>query len=213
MGGTMRWWLVGGVAVALVIALMTVPVLPAAEETEAPVTGTWTFDSPEVGACVSVAVDATLTGREVRPVISALPWRLWADTSLADPVEIAAAAPAGCEPVDGELDRIGAYVLMGDSDCADWPEDADGDLTLPEADHVTGCGGDAVRFTLATDEPADGISLSDSLLPGEVHADRSGCIDLDVAGEVQVSRGGTGASDAPAPDGGLPLRVCLEPAD
>ncbi len=212
MGGTMRWWLVGGVAVALVIALLTVPLLPEAEAAEAPVTGTWTFDSPELGACVTVAVDATLTGREVRPVISALPWRLWADTSLADPVEIAAAAPAGCEPTEGELVRIGASVLMGASECADWPEDVDDDPLLPAADHVVGCGGDAVRFTLATDEPSAGISLSDSLLPGELHADRSGCVDLDVAGEVHVVRGAAGGSDAPARAGDLPQRVCLEPA-
>ncbi|MDN4474989.1 hypothetical protein QQX09_03855 [Demequina sp. SYSU T00192] len=208
----MRWWIVGGIVAALVVAVLAVPVLPAADEAEAPIEGTWTFESPVLDACIEVTVDATLVGREVRPLVSALPWRRWADTTLADPVEIAVGVPSGCEPENGTMGLITGDVMIGTVDCGEWVDAWDDDPTLPEADHRFGCGGDAVWFTLATDDATAGVSLTDSLAPGELHADARGCVDVQVWGLLSVQHGDSQGSDSPVADREVPQRVCLEPA-
>jgi len=209
----MRWWVIGGVVAALVVALAAVPLLPAASVAEAPLAHTWTFDEPDTGTCVEVTVDATLTGREVRPAIGALPWRRWAGTTLVDP-EVRAFVPAGCEPGEGELVRLDAHVVVGSLECQDWPgyDDLFDDLShLPAAAHMSGCGGDTVWLAVATDRPVERASLAVALVPDELHTDARGCVDVVAAADVQVVRGeGAGSHGLGSPDDAV--RVCLVPA-
>ncbi|SEJ18097.1 hypothetical protein [Demequina mangrovi] len=202
----MRWWLVGGVVAVLVVAALSAPFLPAASLTEEPVTGAWTLTEPESGACVEVTFDATLVGREVKPVVAQLPWRRWDDTRLVD-TTIAVRVPDACGSATAAagVAEIGGSVLVGDGECRDYePWAAD---EPPIFDVRFGCGGGGMHLRVVTDEPALGHAGHTDAGEAGFHADPRGCVSALGAGALLLGTTDYLLSEA---DGGAgEVRACL----
>ncbi|WP_062293759.1 hypothetical protein [Demequina phytophila] len=172
----MRGWAwAGAVAVAAVVAALAVPWVPAASATTVPVEREWTLTDEESGHCVDVGFSTTLEGTERRPVIAALPWRVWTDTSLVGDTVASVHAGTGCEGT-GELSALDAGIVVGDATCGQWdfgpPSMGD---TLGET--TFGCDNSSIRLDVGNLDPAEGMEMHQEIYPWW-GIGRDGCIDV-----------------------------------
>ncbi|GIG54743.1 hypothetical protein [Demequina activiva] len=217
----MKWWLVGGtVALAAGVAL-ALPVWPAATMAEAPVEFSERFTSEEHDACFDLDFDATLSGLEHRPALTALPWSRWTEVSLGDDVVMRVSMPEGCEAPHGTVERIEGHVIVGKQDCGQWDLAPGGVDVMPVGTTTTGCDGQTVYFHVATDAPDEGSTMHTGLLDGELWGGSNGCLDVTLYGVVEIDREGgaflegmaSDADRAAGADGSEPsATICLPTA-
>ncbi|WP_062463233.1 hypothetical protein [Demequina soli] len=148
----MRWWALGGIATAVLVAVLAVPWVPADAATTVPVERSWTLADEESGHCVDVGLSTALEGTERRPVIAALPWRAWTDTSLAGDTVASVRPGTGCDG-SGELTSLNAGIVVGDATCGEW------DFAAPTmsdtlAETTFGCDSSSLRLDVGNLNPA-----------------------------------------------------------
>lgn len=205
----MRGWAwVAAVAVAVAVAALAVPWVPAAAVTTVPVEREWTLTDEESGHCVDVGFSTTLEGTERRPVIAALPWRVWTDTSLVGDTVASVHAGTGCTGA-GELSAIDAGIVVGDATCGEW------DFGPPSmgdslAEMTSGCDETSLRFDVGSVDAATGMESHHEVYPWW-GLGRDGCIEVIAGATISSTRGEAAFSAGVAsPERGT---FCLSDAD